>query len=378
MYTNVKEYFKLKTDNLSFIQLKPNSDLEINGYKIKEETPLPIVIDELVNEIKEKRAQEEIKITSVIRGIIYTIGVDPEFKFNNEYKKILYNYKSDIEEYILYKGVQLIKDDFEEGLIYLRSLIKLNEENVEGLYNYGFALEEKAKKLYKNKEIKKGNIFFKKSTELFETIIDIDPDYVMAYYKLGFHYMNAKQFKKAQIMWEKFLHLNEEENLNAEVTEALVAIEDDVTYEEGYSEILGGNIQKGLKKLIPLKEKYSDWWNLLFMIGLGYRQVGEYSKAIKEFENVLIIKPEQVDTLNELGLSLANVSKFKQAIQKFTEALKLKTDDHELLCNRGMCYLQIDDIDNASKDINKANRIKPYDEVTIACKRELERIKNRA
>ncbi|RKD32573.1 tetratricopeptide repeat protein [Thermohalobacter berrensis] len=373
---SVNEYFKEKTENLSFIELKPGSFIDINGYKITDEIPLPIVIDELITEIKERRAQDELKVSSMIRGMIYTIGVDPKFKYFDDYKKILYKYDNRIEHYILYRGIDLIKEgSFDEGIIFLRALTFLNSENVNGLYNYGVAIEKKAESFYKLKQPKKGKEFLIEAIRTFETILDINPNFPMAYYKLGFHYKNMKQFKKSQIMWEKSLEFDISEDIKEEIEANLLDIKDDVIYEEGYNEILRGNPKAGIKKLLPLKDKYSDWWNLLFLIGLGYRQLGEYDKAIKEFKNVLAVNPGQVDTYNELGLCYASLGKFEDAIENFTKAIERRPNDYEIICNRGLTYLQLGDKDRASKDIERAYELNPQDEITITCKRELEKYK---
>ena len=75
----VKEYFKKKTDKLSFIELKENASLEIKGYPSDKHIPLPIVTDNLINEIEKGNLEEEINLSYIIDGIIYLIGVDSSF-----------------------------------------------------------------------------------------------------------------------------------------------------------------------------------------------------------------------------------------------------------------------------------------------------------
>lgn len=370
----IEKFFKEKTSALSFIELK--KDLNIGDMEIKADIPLPIIVDELITEIKENRAQEELKISSIIDGIIYLIGVDPEFKYNHEYKEMLYKYNKDIEEIIYLKGMKSIQDsNIDDGLIYFRSLINLNKNSCKALYGYGVSLEEKSIIYFNNKDIKKGEKFFIKSTNTFEEILDIDEEYSLAYYKLGYHYLNMKQFKKAQIMWEKFIEIDEDEDRLEEINQKIIEIQDDVDYEEGCNEIFIGNPQRGIDKLLPLKEKYTDWWNLLFMIGFAYRQLGMYDKSKELYEQVLALNPNQLDTLNELGLCLAYMGDFNEAIAKFSSALKMKPNEGEILCNRAMTYLQLGDFKNAERDIEHALNINPNDEITLQCKREIERQK---
>ena len=376
MIKNIEEYFKLKTDNLSFIQLKPGTFVDINGYKLTGNIPMPVVINDLVKEIKEQRAQEELKVVTLIEGIIYTLAVDKDFKYIDEYKEILYSYDEKIEEYLLLKGLKFAEEgSLEEAIIYFKSLVTLNENNISGLYNYALALEGKAIGYYKNKENKTGDIFLKESTKSFEEILNIDPTYEVAYYKLGYHYSQAKQFKKAMYMWEKFIDISKDKEMTDEIKQSIINLQDNVTYEEGYTEVLRGNTLEGLEKLLPLKEKYSDWWNLLFMIGLAYRHLGQYNEAKEHFEKVLLIYPDQIDTLNELGLSLASLGDNKGAIEKFSRAIVKRPNDHEVLCNRGMTYYQLGQYKKAIDDIEKAYEMDPNDEITIACKRQIDILK---
>ncbi len=376
MIKSVKEYLKQKTENLSFIELMKDSYVDINGYRLTSDIPLPIIINELITEIKEGRAQEELKIKSFIEGIIYTLGVDSDFKYFDVYKKILYSYDKKIEDYILYKGLKFTEDKLlDDAIVYFSALVNINRENINGLYNYGFALEELAKRFFKNKDIKSGEIFINESARCFEDIIDIDPSFSISYYKLGFYYKNKKQFRKCKIIWEKFIETDDNEERINEIKQELIAIKDDIAYEEGYTEILCGKPYSGLEKLLPLQEKYSDWWNLLFMVGLAYRQTEQYIKAKEQFEMVLAMYPNQVDSLNELGLCLTLLDKLDEAIEKFTLAINLKPNDFEILCNRGMTYLQLGDLVKATLDIEKAYEINSEDEVTIACMKQLMQVK---
>ncbi|MFA5525048.1 MAG: tetratricopeptide repeat protein [Tissierellales bacterium] len=375
---DLRDYFLKKTENISFVEIKPDSMVFIKDYKIDQEVPLPLIVDELINEIKKGTATDEVKVSSIINGMIYLIGTDTEFKFTQQYIEILYHYDEKIEDYILYMGLKKINEDaFEEGIVWLRALHHINNDNLMGKYNYALALEEKARRLFIMKN-KLGNNFLNSSTNILEEIINKAPDFDLAYYKLGYHYKNSQQYVKSSLMWEKYIRLGKDTEMLEEIRENLELIQDDIIYEEGYNLVLSGDPRKGLEKLLPLKERYVDWWNLFFMIGLGYRQLGMYKEAIDELEIVLDFVPEQVEALNELGLCQAFIGHYNEAISNFTKAIELKPKDFEIRCNRGMAYLQIKDIENAEKDINTAYEQCNTDEIVISCKQELEKVKSMA
>ena len=369
----LEEYFKEKTKNISFIEIKPDTYIDVNGYRVSENIPLPIIVDDLIDEVKDNDGGEEIKFESFINGIVYTIGVDPKFKYFEQYKEILYSFDKKIEDYIIYKSLNNISQDkLEIGLIWLRALYFINNKNLFGKYNYALAIAERAKEAFELKDIEQGKDLLDSSTKVLEEILDDDPDFHLALYKLGYHYKSKSEFRKSKITWEKFLRLGKEDELIEEVRNCLEAMEDDVIYEEGYNLILEGYSEDGLDKLLSIVDKYDKWWNLYFMIGLGYRQIGQYEKAKEYFEKVLELKEDQVDTLNELGLSLVYLGDTPNALKNFSKAIELRPTDYEIMCNRGMTYLQINDITNSRKDILNAYEINPNDEVTIACVGELD------
>ena len=369
------EYFKQKTSNISFIEIKENTHIDVNGYKVTEDIPLPIVVDDLIEEVKEnENISEEIEFSSFINGMVYILGVDPEFKYNKEYKEILYKYDEKIEDYILYRGIKDITEDkLEAGMIWLRALYFTNNKNLIAKYNYALAVAEKAKLLIESNDMAKGRTFLDVSTNILEEILNDDPDFHLAHYKLGYHYKSKKEYKKSQLTWEKFLRLGKEDELLEEVRNCLENMKDDVIYEEGYNLVLEGYYQEGLEKLLVLEERYDKWWNLYFIIGLRYRGIGEFVDASTYYEKVLELEEDQVDALNELGLCLVYTGKVDEAIVNFTKAIDLRPEDYEIMCNRGMTYLQIDNVEDAKKDIMKAHEINPNDEITISCLNELDK-----
>ena len=93
-----------------------------------------------------------------------------------------------------------------------------------------------------------------------------------------------------------------DEDIIAEIQENIGKMDYKVQYEEGYSLVFQGKFEEGLEKLLPLEEEYGDWWNLLFIIGIAYKNMGEMDQARLYFEKILRIKPKQVDTLSRLAL----------------------------------------------------------------------------
>lgn len=374
MKFKIERHLLVKTENLAFLSIKDDAKLPLKGYAIpKGGIDAPILNEELVKGIKDRTAEESLTLSSLANGMIYIIGIDSNFKYNEEYKKFLYAFDERIEEYIGYMGVKKANEkELTDALIYFKALITLNKDNMNGLYNYALVCQDIGKIHEKNKEEEMMNDFLLEALDKLETIVDIEPNFGLAYYQLGYHYYNQKQYIKTKITWEQALKCELDENSVMEIKNELKKIEDKVDYEEGYNLVLEGNAEEGLEKLLPLKDEYPDWWNLLFFIGLAYRQLGDINESISHFEKILVINPTQVDTMVEIGLCYAATGNLEKSIEEFKKALDIK-EDSEVMCNLGMAYLETGNLDEAKFYIENAFTLNPEDEVTIACLNELKK-----
>lgn len=377
MYNSLEAFYDLKAKEISFLELKKDYIFKENLI-LKKEVMVPILMERLVEGIKDASIEEQIKLEDILEGMIYWIGVYPSHELVAEYIQFLTDYSDQIEGYILgeaYKSFE--KGSIDETVIKMHALNQISPQNPQYMYAYAFALEEKTKKCLEEKELDQANIFITHGTRILERIIDLDSNYRMAYYKLGFHYYQNRLFIKAKIMWEKFLAGENNREIATdyieEVQKYLMGIQDEVLYEEGYSEILRGQAQEGLEKLMPLEEKYPEWWNLHFMIGLGYRQIGAFEAARDKFLLVLELSPDQIDAINELGLCYAYLGENHGAVEQFDKILHSQPENAEVLCNRGMTFLQMGEVRRARTDIEQAYAIHPDDPVTQACMMEIKK-----
>ena len=377
MKFKIDKYLLKKTEELAFITVKKDGDFHLDGYEIpKDGLNVPIKNEVLVKGIKEKTAQDGLNSMSIADAMIYIIGIDPEFRYNDEYKKFLNALEKkvnfDVRAYSGYMSRKYFElGEYTDSLIYIKALVTLYPEDIEGLYNYAIVCQEVATSYQKDGDAKGMNDFLLEAGEKLEKIINMDESFALAYYHLGYHYYNQSQYIKAKVIWEEAMKLGLDEDIIAEIQENIGKMDYKVQYEEGYTLVFQGKFEEGLDKLLPLEEQYGEWWNLLFIIGIAYKNLGEMDKAMLYFEKILIIKPKQVDTLVELALCEASSFNMERAIELLEQAAKIK-EDPEILCNLGMAYLNIGDIDDAIYYIERAYELNPEDEITISCMRELD------
>ncbi|HBE9251452.1 TPA: tetratricopeptide repeat protein [Clostridioides difficile] len=372
----IEKYLLKKAEELAFITIKHGGEFKLKSYEVpKGGLDVPIKNEVLVKGIKEKTAQDKLNSMSIADAMIYIIGIDSKFKNNAEYEKFLNALSKDIDldlkSYMGYMSRKYFEiGEHTDSLIYIKAFITMYPDDLDAMYNYAIVCQEIAKQYQKDMDDKAMNAFLLEAMAKLEKVIDVDENFALGYYHLGYHYYNQGQYLKTKLTWEDALRLGLDADLVAEIQDNLGKMDFKVQYEEGYTLVFQGKFKEGLEKLLPLEEEHMDWWNLLFMIALGYKGMGEIEQAEMYLEKILIIKPEQVDAIVELGLCEAYKKNLDKAIEYFEQAAKIK-EDPEILCNLGMAYLNNGDIDDATYYIERAYELNPQDEITIACLKEL-------
>ncbi|HCQ6129159.1 tetratricopeptide repeat protein [Clostridioides difficile] len=372
----IEKYLLKKAEELAFITIKHGGEFKLKSYEVpKGGLDVPIKNEVLVKGIKEKTAQDKLNSMSIADAMIYIIGIDSKFKNNAEYEKFLNALSKDIDldlkSYMGYMSRKYFEiGEHTDSLIYIKAFITMYPDDLDAMYNYAIVCQEIAKQYQKDMDDKAMNAFLLEAMAKLEKVIDVDENFALGYYHLGYHYYNQGQYLKTKLTWEDALRLGLDADLVAEIQDNLGKMDFKVQYEEGYTLVFQGKFKEGLEKLLPLEEEHMDWWNLLFMIALGYKGMGEIEQAEMYLEKILIIKPEQVDAIVELGLCEAYKNNLDKAIEYFEQAAKIK-EDPEILCNLGMAYLNNGDIDDATYYIERAYELNPQDEITIACLKEL-------
>ena len=378
MKFKVEKYLLKKAEELAFITIKHDGEFQVEGYSIpKGGLDVPIKNEVLVKGIKENKAQDNINAMSIADAMIFIMGIDSQFKNNDEYRIFLDAFSKKVNiDLRAYMGYMSRKNfdigECTDSLIYLKALITMYPQDIEGLYHYAIVCQEVAKQYQKDMENEAMNKFLLEALSKLEMVIQKDEGFALGYYHLGYHYYNQGQYLKTRVIWEEALKLGLDADLVAEIQENMGKMDFKVQYEEGYNLVFQGKCEESLEKLLPLEEEHSDWWNLLFMIGLAYKNMNEIEEAKKYFEKILVIKPHQVDTMVELGLCEAGSFNIEKAIEYFETAAKIK-EDPEILCNLGMAYLNKGDLDDATYYIERAYELDPQDEVTVACLAELDK-----
>ena len=394
MAAEVEKYFKKTMDQIVFINLNDNFVDKHPALRFLKGIPIPVMLSVVEEEAKKNGGKGSFSPAAAAQAMVFVIGSDENFPYAEQYKRFLkYNIKG-LRMAILSQGLDCagvgdmmraailfraadIYERWEKTTEAIKGPMLINSrtpESADALFNYARACRDIYMDENEEDEVKKV-AFREESVRKFEQCIKEFPNFDQAYYFLGFFYMNKKRYEEAKELWTKFLKISGEQAMMDDVRERMDQVDDLILYEKGTLEVMNDRATEGLAILLPLYEKYKEWWNLLFFIGLAYRKLGEFEAAMPFFQEVIRLRPSQGDACNELGLCYASLSDFDSAEKYFKKAALLDDNDPEILCNLAAVYINTGRLEEAENLLNEAEKLAPGEGITSLWRAELENLK---
>ena len=394
MAAEVEKYFKKTMDQIVFINLNDNFVDKHPALRFLKGIPIPVMLSVVEEEAKKNGGKGSFSPAAAAQAMVFVIGSDEIFPYAEQYKRFLkYNIKG-LRMAILSQGLDCagvgdmmraailfraadIYERWEKTTEAIKGPMLINSrtpESADALFNYARACRDIYMDENEEDEAKKV-AFREESVRKFEQCIKEFPNFDQAYYFLGFFYMNKKRYEEAKELWTKFLKISADQAMMDDVRERMGQVDDLILYEKGTLEVMNDRATEGLAILLPLYEKYKEWWNLLFFIGLAYRKLGEYETAMPFFQEVIRLRPSQGDACNELGLCYASLSDFDNAEKYFKKAALLDDNDPEILCNLAAVYINSGRLEEAENLLNEAEKLAPGEGITSLWRAELEKLK---
>jgi Flp pilus assembly protein TadD len=96
-------------------------------------------------------------------------------------------------------------------------------------------------------------------------------------------------------------------------------------------------------------------------LGTALNRQGDFEGAIRQFQEILRLKPDDVAAHDNLGNAFSKEGRIDDAIRQFQEALRLKPGDIAAHYNLGTVLYQQGDLDGALSQFQETIRLKPED-----------------
>lgn len=347
---DIKARFKDKLSNLLFLQMNRERVEKVFNTKLEtnEEIYMPVATEDIVHKVKNNEDVDNIPVAFFIEGMVYVLGADEEFKYNDIYEKIILNAPK-ASEFIKGRIANYVKNKkYEEAYIILKGLSKV--EKTKEIYTKLIMLADKLRNL--NKE------YTQEELEVIDKAKLID-GYEIPYLYEAFIKKDEEDFYGALFSINNYIAKGGEETPDiSELRNSLKMVND---YDEGKKYVYD-EPQKALDLLLPLLNQLGDNAEIYYHIAVAYRILENSPKAIQYLEKALEIDSSYPEIFNELGINYACLEDFESAIvclRKVFEATK----SVEVCTNLIMCYINIGNYKQAKIHLAMAKKIDNEDEI---------------
>ena len=147
-----------------------------------------------------------------------------------------------------------------------------------------------------------------------------------------------------------------------ELFEAVLELEPDMVDAHVNLGDLYGKRGRRTKQIHHLKEAARlepDMANVRYSLGLAYLDARMYSEAMAEFEQTIRLDPSISGAYFKQGMVLCKAQDYTAAAIKFQKSLELSPDWYEAHINLGTCYLKTGNNQGAIKQFSKAIELTP-------------------
>ena len=307
----ISKYLSPRIQNMMFAELSPEYLSRTGASEILSGIPVPVGIEG-------SDAKGEIDLKSIVANMGRVIGGDPYFVYAEKYVEFIRHATGDNAAPLLVSEGARAADmgDYEDACMLLRGALRMEPKSREALYLYARVCKEiyDAEAADGIGDEEKTGLFKAESSETFELLTMIHPDFAMGYYFLGYAYLNMGLYLKAKLTWQDFLkhsagseletHEMDDQllaSLRDEISERVEELEEPVEIELGCNKIMGGDFVGGRDALLRFTEgRYSQWWPLWYYLGIAEESLANPDEAIADFRKVLQFSPSNTDAMEEL------------------------------------------------------------------------------
>ncbi|WP_455258426.1 tetratricopeptide repeat protein [Peptoniphilus asaccharolyticus] len=355
----IEKKIKDKIKDIVFIELKKT--VKVKDLEIKKEIPLPVKMTSLLEGIQTGKLEEEFDLLRVTEGIVFLLGIEPDFKYAKEYRSIVEVVHSNVKDYILYLSKYYLDNkNLIESYIYLNAQDALLDYDadlfftrlgvLEQIYNENIELLEDEEKQEIVSKLLKGYEDITKKEE-----------YPLALYKLGHINTGIGNHLKAMLYFKKFLNFDSNDELKNEVRVNMEELEDYARMEEGEAYLRYGKFREAENAFNRISESYYEVDKVSYYKSIINYHLSNYEEAYELIEEA-IEKVNREEYYNHAALVSVALDNIDQSIAWYEKGLEEFNRSYTLNYNLGLLYYNLKD--KKYKDyFQKAYEIEPSEQL---------------
>ena len=155
----------------------------------------------------------------------------------------------------------------------------------------------------------------RESLPLYQRAVELDPNFAMAYARIGVHYGNVEQLEMAKQYVEKAYELRDR-----------VSEREKLYITEKYYTYISGEIEKTIETLQTWARLYPNDFIPHNNLSLNYKILGRHDEALKEALEAVRLSPNNLNALDNLIASFVGLGRFDEAEKAARDAEKINPD----------------------------------------------------
>jgi len=296
----LKQYLTSEIKDILFTEIDEDF-LNANSLGFLAGIPVPIK-----NEDLKSFANDGLSTTKIADNMAIVIGADPEFKYDPYYIQFLQKlFDNKLAGVLCTQAEDLMqKGSNRKALCYLKAALILDPSGLQAMYCYANGCRFWYQSLEGEDCIEMIEALKSEANIGFSNLTNVHPEFAPGWYFLGYAYLNAGAYTKANIAFNHYLDNSkgQPEDDIKEIKDRVEELKDPVIIEDGKNLLIAGKYEDALRILEPYTEsKFADWWPLHFYLATAYEALGLDEVAIEGYKRVLALNPSNFDAMTSLS-----------------------------------------------------------------------------
>lgn len=373
----IEEYFLQYTKELAYLEMKEEWEAESHwfGRLGLDPIPLPIITSDFTEGIQSGAFDEQLDFKYFVRGMIWNLGIDPDFQYAEAYQQILQSLVKEPWRFALQMGMDVLageegamtrlekenessgtqdpaqaaaaladqeKEKLAHALIAFRAARQLAPDQAQALVPYGSFL-------WQVEAGKDSESFVQEASKTLERALALDPEAVQAYVALGSLNSQLGHYLKAKAYYDHGLAVAQDERQREEIRRLTAAIADEAAIEDAIAYIHRADYGHAIQALMAAK-KDSSRYDVDYYLGLCYENIGNFEAAVEAFLSAREKGGTFGSLYNDLVYSLNAVGRPEEALAYAKEGLDEEPSNIRLRYNRAVIEASLGLLEEARED----------------------------
>ncbi len=348
--------------NIVFISIPDGLERAIGQLAIDPSILMPVEIPNGKWEIS------DLSWEMIVAGMLKVLTYQPDHADADYYRKFILEVKPSIVEELTATAVMKARNkDFDLAEEIFKALVNLAPSDVRGLVNLALVYEEHSVAYDHIHNEKLRDEYAERTFQTYKRALRIAPDSPDVNYNAAYFFLRQRNYTKAVEHLTHFIDHGADPDRIRRAKRVVKELKSqdllDNLFKEAYDFIRMGRERDGIAKIKEFLASHPDVWNAWFLLGWGFRRLGEYAEGRKAFEHTIELGGNQADTYNELAICLMELGELAESRRQLLIALQAEPENIKILSNLGIVSMKQENRAEAIGFFQTVLELEPEDQI---------------